>query len=59
MDKLLEEILGELQVLRKLKMIELMEAGYSQSKLAKGLAVSQSTISRMINTPKQNRVQDE
>lgn len=47
-DDFAESILMELEMLRKLKMIELLDAGYSQSKLAAALGVSQSTISRML-----------
>lgn len=42
-----EEILKELQMLRKLKMMELSKAGFSQNQLADALGVSQATISRM------------
>lgn len=47
-------ILKELEMLRKLKMLELFDKGYSQSQLAQVLGVSQPTISRMIPkvTPK-------
>jgi len=47
-------ILKELELLRKLKMLELFDKGYSQSQLAQVLGVSQPTISRMIPkvTPK-------
>lgn len=47
-------ILKELEMLRKLKMIELFDKGYSQAQLAKVLGVSQPTISRMLPkiTPK-------
>jgi len=41
-------ILRELEVLRKLKMLELFEKGYSQAQLAQVLGVSQPTISRML-----------
>lgn len=41
-------ILNELQILRKLKMLELFDKGYSQAQLAQVLGVSQSTISRMV-----------
>ena len=46
-------------MLRKLKMIELLDAGYSQSKLAKALGVSQSTISRMMGTGKKHTQKSE
>jgi predicted transcriptional regulator len=42
------EILKELEMLRKLKMLELLDRGYSQSQLAQVLGVSQPTISRMV-----------
>jgi predicted transcriptional regulator len=41
-------ILKELEMLRKLKMVELLERGYSQAQLAQILGVSQPTISRMV-----------
>lgn len=41
-------ILKELENLRKLKMLELIEKGYSQAQLAQVLGVSQPTISRMV-----------
>lgn len=43
-----EQILKELEMLRKLKLLELSEKGYSQAQLAEVLGVSQPTISRMI-----------
>ena len=43
-----EQILKELEMLRKLKILELFDKGYSQGQLAKVLGVSQSTISRML-----------
>lgn len=51
-DELAEKILSELEMLRKLKMIEMLDAGYSQAKLAASLGVSQPTISRMMATSK-------
>lgn len=49
-------ILKELELLRKLKMLELFKKGYSQSQLAQVLGVSQATISRMVPkvTPKKS-----
>ena len=41
-------ILKELEMLRKLKLLELLDKGYSQGQLAKVLGVSQPTISRMV-----------
>jgi len=41
-------ILKELEMLRKLKMVEFMDKGYSQGQLAQILGVSQPTISRMV-----------
>jgi predicted transcriptional regulator len=47
-------ILKELEMLRKLKLLELLDKGYSQGQLAQVLGVSQPTISRMVPkvTPK-------
>lgn len=44
-----EQILKELEMLRKLRILEMIENGYSQSKLADALGVSQPTISRMFS----------
>ena len=41
-------ILKELEMLRKLKLLEFLDKGYSQGQLAKVLGVSQPTISRMV-----------
>lgn len=43
-----EKILKELEMLRKLRILELFEKGYSQAQLALALGVSQPTISRMV-----------
>jgi predicted transcriptional regulator len=43
-----DAILKELEMLRKLKMVELLDRGYSQAQLAQVLGVSQPTISRMV-----------
>ena len=48
MDDTLKKILYELEMIRKIKMIELMERGYSQSKLGNALGISQATVSRMM-----------
>jgi predicted transcriptional regulator len=42
-----DQIIRELEMLRKLKMLELFEGGFSQAQLAQVLGVSQPTISRM------------
>ncbi len=41
-------ILKELEMLRKLKLLEFLDKGYSQGQLAQVLGVSQPTISRMV-----------
>lgn len=48
MEDTLKKILTELEMIRKIKMIELMERGYSQSKLGSALGISQATVSRMM-----------
>jgi predicted transcriptional regulator len=48
MDDTLKKILSELEMIRKIKMIELAERGYSQSKLGSALGISQATVSRMM-----------
>ena len=52
MEETLKKILAELEVIRKVKMIELMERGYSQSKLGSALGISQATVSRMMAAKK-------
>jgi predicted transcriptional regulator len=47
-DEIAKAVLQELVILRKLKMVELLERGYSQTQLAQILGVSQPTISRMM-----------
>jgi predicted transcriptional regulator len=42
------QIIKELEMLRKLHIFELFEKGYSQAQLAQALGVSQPTISRML-----------
>jgi predicted transcriptional regulator len=41
-------IIRELEMLRKLRILELFDKGYSQAQLAHVLGVSQPTISRMV-----------
>lgn len=48
MEDTLKKILFELEMIRKIKMIELMERGYSQSKLGSALGISQASVSRMM-----------
>lgn len=43
-----DQIIKELEMVRKLKIFELFEKGYSQAQLAQALGVSQPTISRML-----------
>jgi predicted transcriptional regulator len=43
-----DAIIKELEMLRKLKLLELVDKGYSQAQLAQALGVSQPTISRMM-----------
>jgi predicted transcriptional regulator len=50
MEATLEKILAELEMMRKIKMIELAERGYSQSKIGAALGISQATVSRMMAT---------
>jgi predicted transcriptional regulator len=52
MEDTLKKILSELEMIRKIKMIELMERGYSQSKLGGALGMSQATVSRMMANKK-------
>lgn len=47
-DEQAEKILKELEMLRKLRLFELFDKGYSQAQLAQILGVSQPTISRML-----------
>jgi predicted transcriptional regulator len=43
-----DQIIKELEMLRKLRILEMFDKGYSQAHLAKVLGVSQPTISRMV-----------
>lgn len=42
-----QQMLKELEMLRKLKILDLFDRGYSQSDLAQVLGISQPTMSRM------------
>jgi predicted transcriptional regulator len=55
MEEALKKILAELEMIRKIKMIELMESGYSQSKLGNSLGISQATVSRMMAGKKSSK----
>jgi predicted transcriptional regulator len=50
-----EKILRELQMLRKLKMMELSKAGYSQGQIAEALGISQQTVSKLMAKPKKSK----
>jgi predicted transcriptional regulator len=52
MEDTLKKILSELEIIRKIKMIELIERGYSQAKLGNVLGLSQATVSRMMASKK-------
>jgi predicted transcriptional regulator len=43
-----EQLLRELEMLRKLMILDLFHKGYSQAQLAQVLGVSQPSISRMV-----------
>jgi predicted transcriptional regulator len=47
-DEQADQIIKELEMLRKLRIMELFDKGYSQAQLAQVLGVSQPTISRMV-----------
>jgi DNA-binding transcriptional regulator LsrR (DeoR family) len=47
-DEQAEQILKELEMLRKLRIFEFFAQGHSQAQLAQVLGVSQPTISRMV-----------
>jgi DNA-binding transcriptional regulator LsrR (DeoR family) len=47
-DEQADQIIKELEILRKLRIMEFFDKGYSQAQLAQVLGVSQPTISRMV-----------
>jgi predicted transcriptional regulator len=54
-DEQAEQVLKELEFIRKLMILDLFEKGYSQSQLAQVLGVSQPTISRMVPNIAKNK----
>lgn len=54
MEGTLKKILAELEMIRKIKVIELTERGYSQAKIGSALGVSQATVSRMMAPAKKD-----
>lgn len=48
MEEVLRKLLAEMEMIRKIKMIELMERGYSQKKMGDALGISQATVSRIM-----------
>ena len=57
----IERIIRELEMLRRLAIIDLSHKGYSQADIADVLGVAQPTISRMFpkGIPKRKSVEDE
>lgn len=47
-DEQAEQIIKELEMIRKLQILNLFDKGFSQAQLAQALGVSQPTISRMV-----------
>ena len=43
-----EQMLKELEMIRKLMIVQFMDRGYSQAQVAQVLGVSQPTVSRMV-----------
>ena len=59
MEDTLKKILAELEIIRKIKMIELTEKGYSQSKMGNVLGISQASVSRLMAAkPRTNKSVD-
>lgn len=58
MEDTLKKILAELEMIRKIKMIELAERGHSQSKIGDALGISQATVSRMMAGKKTTGAKD-
>lgn len=49
-----EQILKELQMLRKLKMMELTKAGYAQTEIGDALGISSRSVRRLLTNPKKS-----
>jgi predicted transcriptional regulator len=47
-EETLKKILSELEMIRKIKMLEMTDRGHSQSKIGEALGISQATVSRMM-----------
>lgn len=47
-DEHIDQIQKSIEMLLKLRILEMLERGYSQAQLAKVLGMSQPTISRMV-----------
>ena len=54
MSNLDEQILKELQMLRKLKMMELTKAGYPQTEIGDALGISSRSVRRLMANPKKD-----
>ncbi len=52
MEETLKKILSEIELMRRLKMAELMEEGWSQAKIGSVIGVSQASVSRMLKLKK-------
>ncbi len=55
MPDLSDQVLKELQMLRKLKIMELTKSGISQTKIADALGVSSRTVRRLMTTLKKGK----
>ncbi|WP_417492330.1 hypothetical protein [Maricaulis sp.] len=51
-EKQLAQIASDLETIKKLMILNMMEAGHSQSRIAAAIGTSQATISRMFAAPK-------
>jgi predicted transcriptional regulator len=51
-DKTMNQIASDLEAIKKLMILNMMENGYSQAKIAAAIGTSQASISRMFATKK-------